>query len=125
MSIMACNLKRSLTAGGIVLTLVALPAAAQDPPRADQDESARIEKLHEADVAATLAGDARALTDLFTEDGVRLGPGRPPLDTRVDRVRGHVPAHAHRRFHLDGITFGGRTLPGAAAASDVLMRLPL
>ncbi len=38
---------------------------------------AAIEKLHRQDIAATLSRDAAALTDLWTDDAVRLGPGRP------------------------------------------------
>jgi uncharacterized protein (TIGR02246 family) len=36
-----------------------------------------IEKLHRQDIAATLSRDPVALTDLFTDDAVRLSPGRP------------------------------------------------
>ena len=38
---------------------------------------AGIEKLHQRDIAATLSRDLVALTDLWTDDAVRLGPGRP------------------------------------------------
>ncbi len=38
---------------------------------------AAIEKLHQHDIAATLSRDPVALTDLWTDDAVRLGPGRP------------------------------------------------
>jgi ketosteroid isomerase-like protein len=37
-----------------------------------------IEKFHQRDIAATLSRDPVALTDLWTDDAVRLGPGRPP-----------------------------------------------
>jgi uncharacterized protein (TIGR02246 family) len=43
----------------------------------DSDRAA-IEKLHQQDVAATLARDPVALTDLWTDDAIRLGPGQPP-----------------------------------------------
>jgi hypothetical protein len=36
-----------------------------------------IEKFHQRDIAATLSRDPVALTDLWTDDAVRLGPGRP------------------------------------------------
>src|SRR5437899_11826605 len=40
-------------------------------------DMAGIEKLHQRDIAATLSRDPLALTDLWTDDAVRLGPGRP------------------------------------------------
>ena len=39
---------------------------------------AGIEKFHQQDIAATLSRDAVALTDLWTDDGVRLVQGRSP-----------------------------------------------
>lgn len=42
-----------------------------------QADLAGIEKLHQQDIAATLSRDPVALTDLWTDDAVRLGPGRP------------------------------------------------
>ncbi len=38
---------------------------------------AAIEKLHQEDVAATLSQDPNLMAGLWTEDAVRLGPGRP------------------------------------------------
>src|SRR5213593_2375216 len=40
-------------------------------------DMAGIEKLHQWDIDATLSRDPVALTDLWTDDAVRLGPGRP------------------------------------------------
>jgi len=40
-------------------------------------DMAEIEKLHRLDVTATLSRDTGALTDLWTDDAVRLGPGAP------------------------------------------------
>jgi ketosteroid isomerase-like protein len=42
-----------------------------------QADLAGIEKFHQRDIAATLSRNPVALTDLFTDDAVRLGPGRP------------------------------------------------
>jgi len=42
-----------------------------------QPDLAAIEKFHQRDIAATLSRDPVALTDLYTDDAVRLGPGRP------------------------------------------------
>ena len=44
---------------------------------AQAQDKAGIEKLHQRDIAATLSRDPVALTDLWTDDAVRLGPGRP------------------------------------------------
>ena len=44
---------------------------------AQAQDMAGIEKLHQRDIAATLSRDPVALTDLWTDDAVRLGPGRP------------------------------------------------
>ena len=38
---------------------------------------AAIEKLHQQDIAATFSRDPVALTDSWTDDAVRLGPGQP------------------------------------------------
>jgi ketosteroid isomerase-like protein len=40
---------------------------------------AAIEKLHQEDIAATLSQDPNLLVDVWTEDGVRLEPGRPAV----------------------------------------------
>ena len=50
------------------------PSAGSDGGR-DADVAA-IEKLHQQDIAATLSRDSVALTDLWTDDAVRLGPGQ-------------------------------------------------
>src|SRR5262249_33469401 len=36
------------------------------------------EKLRQQDIAATLSRDSVALTDLWTDDAIRLSPGQPP-----------------------------------------------
>ena len=40
-------------------------------------DRAAIEKLHQQEIAATLSRDPVALTDLWTDDAIRLGPGQP------------------------------------------------
>ncbi len=44
---------------------------------AQVQDKAGIEKFHQRDIAATLSRDPVALTDLWTDDAVRLGSGRP------------------------------------------------
>jgi uncharacterized protein (TIGR02246 family) len=39
---------------------------------------AAIQKMHEKDIAATLAGDMATLTEQWTDDAVRLQQGAPP-----------------------------------------------
>ena len=40
---------------------------------------AAIEKLHQEDIRVTLSQDPKGLIDVWTEDGVRLNPGSPPV----------------------------------------------
>ena len=42
-----------------------------------EEDMAGIEKFHQRDIAATLSRDPVALTDLWTDDAVRLIQGRP------------------------------------------------
>ncbi len=40
---------------------------------------AAIEKLHQKDIEVTLSQDPKGLLEVWTEDGVRLEPGKPPV----------------------------------------------
>jgi ketosteroid isomerase-like protein len=53
------------------------PAPSAGSNRGREADLAAIEKLHQQEVAATLSRDPVALTDLWTDDAVRLGQGRP------------------------------------------------
>ena len=53
------------------------PAASAGSDRGRDADLAAIEKLHQQDIAATLSRDPVALTDLWTDDAIRLGPGQP------------------------------------------------
>jgi ketosteroid isomerase-like protein len=53
------------------------PASSAGSDRGRDVDLAAIEKLHQQDIAATLSRDPVALTDLWTDDAVRLGQGRP------------------------------------------------
>ena len=53
------------------------PGASAGSDVGRQADLAAIEKLHQQDIAATLSRDPVALTDLWTEDAVRLGQGQP------------------------------------------------
>ena len=53
------------------------PAASAGSDRGRDADVAAIEKLHQQDIAATLSRDSVALTDLWTDDAVRLAPGQP------------------------------------------------
>ena len=52
-----------------------LPTTTSDTQAQDL---AAIQKMHEKDIAATLARDMAALTEQWTDDGVRLQQGAPP-----------------------------------------------
>jgi uncharacterized protein (TIGR02246 family) len=47
---------------------------------------AAIEKLHQRDIAATLSRDPVALTDLWTDDAVRLGGGQAEVGKKAIRA---------------------------------------
>jgi ketosteroid isomerase-like protein len=53
------------------------PAASAGSDSGRDADVAAIEKLHQQDIAATLSRDPVALTDLWTDDAVRLGAGQP------------------------------------------------
>jgi len=107
-----------------------VPQAASAPARTDvgrqadlaaikklnQKDRASIEKLHQQDITATLALDPVALTDLWTEDAVRLGPDQP-VDVGKQAIRkyyerltaipgfkvlSYVPETNHLTTMLDG-----------------------
>jgi uncharacterized protein (TIGR02246 family) len=61
--------------GGHLLHRPAVAAGTQPDRAADL---AAIEKLHQQDIAATVARDPVALTDFWTDDAIRLGVGAPP-----------------------------------------------
>ena len=66
----------ALTAGAE--QAVQKPAASVGSERGTRDaDRAAIEKLHQQDIAATLSRDPVALTDPWTDDAIRLGPGQP------------------------------------------------
>ena len=53
------------------------PAASAGSDRGHDADRAAIEKLKQQDVAATVARDAVAMADLWTDDAVRFGPDTP------------------------------------------------
>jgi uncharacterized protein (TIGR02246 family) len=71
-AVVACALT---VLAGHVLQGSSASAASQTGRAADL---AAIEKVRQQDIAATLSRDPVALTDLWTDDAVRLGAGAPP-----------------------------------------------
>lgn len=57
--------------------VVQKPAASVGSDKGRDADLAAIEKLHQQDIAATLSRDPVALTDLWTDDAIRLGLGQP------------------------------------------------
>jgi ketosteroid isomerase-like protein len=53
------------------------PAASMRTGKGRAEDLAGIEKLRQQDIAATVSQDPVALTDLWTDDAVRLAPGLP------------------------------------------------
>jgi len=67
--------------------VVQVPAASAAKNRADRAaDVAGIEKLRQQDIAASLSLDRVALTELWTDDAVRLGPV-PPADVGKQAIR--------------------------------------
>ncbi len=65
------------------------PTASAGSDRGGRDaDLAAIEKLRQQDIVATLSRDADALTDFWTDDAVRLGPG-PPAQVGKQIIREH------------------------------------
>jgi uncharacterized protein (TIGR02246 family) len=52
-------------------------AASAGRDRGRDADLAAIQKLHQQDIAATVSRNPVALTDLWTDDAIRLGPGQP------------------------------------------------
>jgi len=63
------------------------PAASAGSDRGRAADLAAIEKLYQQDIAATLSRDPVALTDLWTEDAVRLGAGGQPAEVGKPAIR--------------------------------------
>jgi ketosteroid isomerase-like protein len=57
---------------------------------------AAIEKTRQQDIAATLARDPAALTDLWTDDAIRIGVGQP-ADVGKQAIRATNERHAANR----------------------------
>jgi uncharacterized protein (TIGR02246 family) len=71
----------------LVRPVVQGTAASAGSDRGRAADLAAIEKLHEQDIAATLARDPVALTDLWTDDAVRLGAGGQPAEVGKQAIR--------------------------------------
>jgi uncharacterized protein (TIGR02246 family) len=61
------------------------PAASAGSEKDHAADRAAIEKLFQQDIAATIARDPAALTDLWTDDAVRLGGGQAEVGKRAIR----------------------------------------
>jgi ketosteroid isomerase-like protein len=68
---------------GQVLQRPAAPAESQQDRAADL---AAIDKLRQQDIAATVSRDPVALTDLWTDDAIRLGGGQAEVGKQVIRA---------------------------------------
>jgi uncharacterized protein (TIGR02246 family) len=63
---------------GLAIGYFARAAVGTLQRRTHAADLAAIEKLHRADVEATLTQDLKGLIDIWTEDAVRFNPGNPP-----------------------------------------------
>ena len=76
---------RSVAATACVSVAIALqgPAASAGSDKDRAADRAAIEKLFQQDIDATLARDPVALTDLWTDDAVRLGGGQADVGRKA------------------------------------------
>lgn len=65
----------------------------------EQDQEG-IEKLHQQDIAATLAGDPKALAELWTNDAVRLEPGPAEVGRKLITAHDSEQKIAHPEFKI-------------------------
>jgi len=65
---------------GLVVGYFARSACIETPQRSNTRAAdlEAIRKLEQEDIQVTLSQDPKGLVDVWAEDGVRLGPGRPP-----------------------------------------------
>jgi len=73
------------------------PAVQQTDRTADM---AAIEKLRKQDIDATIARDPVALTDLWTDDAIRLGIGAPPDIGKETIRKSNERATANKEFKV-------------------------
>jgi uncharacterized protein (TIGR02246 family) len=106
-------------------------AASIGSDRGRAADLAAIEKVHQQDIAATLSRDPVALTDLWTDDAVRLRPGQPAevgkqaIRERNERWSAHqgvkvlsyVPKTKDLSFLGDGWAVEWRTFTGSYVES--------
>ena len=67
----------------IVLTAPVLLAHSTQPPAAQKKIDQAIAAVADQYVKATLAGDAKAIAALYTEDAVEMPPNQPPVKGRA------------------------------------------
>jgi uncharacterized protein (TIGR02246 family) len=67
----------------LVFTLAVAGLAAQPPAKGGGDNADAIKKVADAYVKATLAGDAKAIAALYTEDAVEMPPNAPMVKGRA------------------------------------------
>lgn len=59
-----------------------------------------IEKLHQQDVAATVAGDPKALAELWSDDAVRLEPGPAEVGKKLITMHDAETMAAHSEMRI-------------------------
>ena len=85
---MTLRLAALLFGAGVVVGAQIAPGPASSARAADDHDRdmAGIEKFRSEDIKATLSGDPNALTELWTDDAVRIQQGMPP-DIGQDAIR--------------------------------------
>lgn len=81
--------------GALALHVSQGPGVSAGADQGHQAELDAIEKVHQQDIAATLSRDPVGLTELWTDDGVRLSPGQPAEVGKLAIKEGNERATAH------------------------------
>jgi uncharacterized protein (TIGR02246 family) len=78
----------------LVFTLAATGLAAQLPSKTGGNDADAIKKVADAYVKATLAGDAKAIAALYTEDAIEMPPNAPMVKGRAAILQFYEKAFA-------------------------------
>ncbi len=92
-----------MRSSAILLTLIcAAPAFAQAPAGKSADPA--VTKVADAYVKATLAGDAKAIAALYTEDAVEMPPNQPAVKGRAAIEQYYTKLFADPAMKLSAFT---------------------
>jgi len=92
-----------LLASVVMVAAIASVGAAQSTPKPTAGEDVAIRAVADMYVKATLAGDAKAIAALYTEDATEMPPNQPP-------IKGRAAIQQYYEKELAGVKFAGFSL---------------